>query len=427
MYKIFLFALLLVFTGCNSKPSTPQVTTKNTQSNKKIFEEEDSLIMFALRAEQVKDYLSAASLFDTLYTKSKRIEYLHRSLQNYLFLKDNKKVITKVDEVLLTHTDDFILIRLKIIALIQDGKSDEALALAISLVEKSHDENDYILVSDIYVSNKQFDEAVKYLEGGYLQDYSEKILDKMSILLYVNLNKRKDAIAYLETHTRVHGCSSMICKRLISFYSNDDNMDGLLSAYLRYYRIDANQEVAKQIVQLYGYKKEYVKLILFLEDSKSDDKTLLELYISSKNYKKAFPLSKKLYDETGEIRYLGESVIFEYESQENKNDKAFLRTISSKFEELLEQDSTPLYLNYYGYILIDHNVDIGKGMKYVKRALEIEKDSSYYLDSLAWGYYKLGECKKALGIMNRVRTLDGGNDAEVVEHHNIIKKCKGKK
>ena len=87
----------------------------------------------------------------------------------------------------------------------------------------------------------------------------------------------------LETHTRVHSCSVLICKRLIAFYSNDDNLDGLLSVYIRYYQIDSSPEIAKQIVQLYGYKKEYMKLILFLQMSGSDDKTLLQLYVSSKN------------------------------------------------------------------------------------------------------------------------------------------------
>ena len=104
-----------------------------------------------------------------------------------------------------------------------------------------------------------------------------------------------------------------------------------------------------------------------------------------------------------------------------------LTKISKRFEELLSQDSGALYLNYYGYILIDHEVDVKKGMKYVNKALKLQPESSYYLDSLAWGHYKLGECKKALEVIQRVRKLDGGNDAEVIIHHDKIKQCKGKK
>jgi len=426
MYKIlFLFLFLLtIFSGCTTSSLEP----KNTKiHNKKIFEKEDALIMFALRAEELRDYESASKIFDSLYEQSNRKEYLYRSLQNSLILGKNEKIIKEVDEITQNTFNDYALVRLKILALIQSNKLDEAQLLAINLVQKSKKVDDYILVSDIYLEQKEFDIALKYLESAYNQDYNEKILDKMSIVLYVNLNKRKDAIAYLETHTRVYGCSVMICKRLIAFYSNDNNIDGLLSAYLRYYKIDSNPEISKKIVQLYGYKREYIKLIVFLEESGSDDKILLQLYVSSKNYIKAYPLAQKLYEETGNVEFLGQSAIYEYESQKSKDDKKFLKRISTKFENVLEQDNSTLYLNYYGYILIDHDIDIEQGISYVKEALKQEPNSSFYLDSLAWGYYKLGKCKEALSIIKKVITLEGGDDPEVLKHYKIIKKCKQNK
>lgn len=428
MYKV-LFSILssFLFLGCVGVTPKASPITVEEESNKKTFEEEDTLIMFALRSEELRDFQSASEIFDTLYTRSNKKEYLYRSLQNYLYLKKNDIVIQRVDYVTQGTLDDFVLTRLKIVALIQSGNYDEAQVLATSLVEKSNEVDDYILVSDIYTAKQEFDIAVKYLESAYLQDYSEKILDRMSIILYVNLGRKKDAIAHLETHTRVHGCSIVICKRLIAIYSNEDNIQGLLSAYLRYYKIDSNPDVAKQIVQLYGYTKEYNKLIFFLEDSESDDKTLLQLYLTTKNYKKAFPLAMKLHKKTGEVKYLGESVIYEYETQEDKNDKEFLEKISKKFENLIAQDHNSLYLNYYGYILIDHDYDIPKGIDYVKMALEIEPESAYFLDSLAWGYYKMNECKKSKDLIQQVMKLDGGDDPEVLSHYELIKKCKNKK
>ena len=136
--------------------------------------------------------------------------------------------------------NDFVLTRLKVVALMQEKRFTEAENLAISLVQKTKTESDYILLSDIYASQKKFNEAIVYLESGYSQENSEKILDKMALLLYVNLERKKDAIAYLETHTMVHGCSINICKRLISLYGNEKNIDGLLSTYLKYYKINSN-------------------------------------------------------------------------------------------------------------------------------------------------------------------------------------------
>lgn len=430
MYKILFsfFFVTLIFTGCTfTQTPESQVIKKVQKSNKKLFEKEDALIMFALRAEQIKDYFSASTLFNDLYKRSNRKEYLYRSLQNDLYLKENQKLIDRIDALDISIEENNILKRLKIVAYIQLQQLAKALTLSVSLVEKSGVMKDYLLVSDIYSAQNEYDLAVKYLESAYFKDYNEKILDRMSIILYVDLKRKKDAIAQLETHTRVHGCSALICKRLIAFYSNENNTDGLLSTYLRYYKIDTKDEVAKQIIQLYSYKKQYIKLMLFLQESGSDDEGLLQIYVSTKNYEKAFPLARVLYEETGESRYLAQSVIYEYESQKNKNSQDFLIDISKKFEELIEQDKSALYLNYYGYILIDHEVDIKKGMQYVQKALELEPESSYYLDSLAWGHYKLGKCEKSLSMMEKIIKLEGGDDPEVLNHYEIIKKCKGKK
>ncbi|MCD6173446.1 MAG: hypothetical protein J7J96_06605, partial [Sulfurimonas sp.] len=152
MYKIFfyLLALLIVFTGCVS-PKPSEENKKIENKNKKVFEQEDALIMFGLRAEQLRDYKSASIIFDNIYEKSNKVEYLYRSLQNLLVLKENEKVIEKIDEAVGNTLDNYPLIRLKIIALIQLEKVDEAQQLAINLVKVSKSADDYILVADIYL------------------------------------------------------------------------------------------------------------------------------------------------------------------------------------------------------------------------------------------------------------------------------------
>ena len=133
--------------------------------------------------------------------------------------------------------------------------------------------------------------------------------------------------------------------------------------------------------------------------------------------------AQKLYEESGDVSYLGESIIYEYEIQKDKKDKKFLKRISERFNELLAQDNSAMYLNYYGYILIDHDIDVKKGMSYIRQALKVEPNSSFFLDSLAWGYYKLGECKESLSIIQKVITLEGGDDPEVLKHYKMINEC----
>ena len=423
MSKIFLNTLLVLLSLLLVSCTQPKPELSNLKSNEKAFEKEDTYILFALRAEQVGENGAAAQIFNTLYEKSQKKEYLYRSLENELIAKEYEKVIKKVDEISQDSFDDYILIRVKVVALMELDKLEEAKSLAIELVKKSNEADDYILVSDIYIKKEEYDTALKYLESAYTKNYNEKILDKMSIVMYVNLNRKKDAIAQLETHTRVYGCSEVICHRLIGFYSNENNVDGLLSVYLRLYSSTKSEEIAKKIIQIYSYKKEYIKLMDFLENSKSDDKALFELYSYTKNYEKAFVLADELYAKSGDINYLGQSAIYEYESAKDKNNKPMLTSVVNKLEKVTQIDTNPLYLNYLGYVLIDHEIDIKKGMKYIQKVLLVKPNSSFYLDSLAWGYYKLGKCKKAKEIMKRVVTLEGGDDPEVTKHVKMIDKC----
>jgi len=415
--KLFIpLALLMVLAGCGAKPSA------SIKGHEKAFEKEDIYILIGLRSEQLKEYTASSDIFDTLYEKTEKKEYLYRSLKNDLAANKNEKVIIKIDKFFEKDLGDSVLMRMKIIALIKQDNLLDAKELGLELVQKTKAIDDYLLVSEIYVKLKKFDTAVKYLESAYIKDYNEKILDKMSIVLYVNLQRRKDAIAQLETHSRVHGCSKMICSRLIGFYSNDNNIDGLLSTYLRLYKIDSNKGIAQKIVQIYGYKKDYLKMIDFLQTSKTDDELLLQLYIQLKNYKKASPLANEIYNSGGDIIYLGQSAIFEYESSDDKNDKVMQKSVIKKLQEVITVRKDGIYLNYLGYLLIDHEIDVKKGIEYIQEALILEPNSIYYLDSLAWGYYKLKEYKKAYEIMQKVVSMIGSKDKEIKIHLKAIKK-----
>jgi len=403
----------------------PQVQAKEqvVKSNHKVYENEDSYILFALRAEQLQDFQSASEIFSLLYENTQKREYLYRSLQNDLTIPAFEKVIKRVNELAQGGVYDDVLTRMKIVGLLGMRRFGEAKPLALELFTKTQDANDVLLLSDVYIQLQEYISAVEALESIYLKNYDEKILDRISLILYVNLQKKEDAILRLETHSHMHGCSELICLRLAGFYSHENNFDALLSVYLRLYDIKKDTELAKKIVQIYLYKKETTQFIAFLESSQSDDDTLLQLYANMKKYEKAAHVAGKLYKQTGEASYLGRSAIYKYESSENKNDTVMLNEVIENLKSVLKQKSDATYLNYLGYILIDHDIDVNAGMHYIQQALVHEPNSSYFLDSLAWGHYKLGECKEADRIMKRVKNLEGGDNPEVLEHIHAIEQC----
>jgi tetratricopeptide (TPR) repeat protein len=188
-----------------------------------------------------------------------------------------------------------------------------------------------------------------------------------------------------------------------------------------------DKNYASKVVELYLYTKEYKKAIEYLEDNQFDNIMLFELYKNQNMIIKALKLSKVLYKTTGNYNYLAQDAILEYESTAKKS-KKLLENISTKLTKAIQKVKKATYYNYLGYLLIDHDLDYKKGLFYVKQALLIEPGSPYYLDSLAWGYYKQKEYKKAYYTMQDVVAKIGKDDKEIKKHLKAIsKKYKPKK
>ncbi len=423
-FSLHLIVFTLIFAGCSMQPANPPF------SNAKAFEDEDRYVIWALYAKSQGDANASISLYELLYEKSNKKEYRDEEVITMLQSGQSKRALERIEAYrsqLSEGETDVKLERLWIAALMETKSYEQAKLSALALVEQTKEAYDYQQVAAIYLTQGRYEIALRYLQSAYAIDYDEKILDKMAIILYVNLNQKVEAVSYLETHMRLHGCSEVVCLRLGSFYSEENNVDGMLRVYLKLYENTKDEKYAKTIIKLYNYKKEVIPLIQFLEKSGSDDVLLLQLYISTRNYARVVSLGDKLYQEDGDPYYLGQSAIFEYEGSSDKQDKKMIDSVMKKLQNVIENSQDPVYLNYLGYLLIDHDIDVEGGMKYVKKALESENESPFYLDSLAWGYYKLGKCEKALDLMRRVRKNLGKDDPEVDAHVKQIQQCIKKK
>lgn len=421
MYRSFLFSILIIlfFTSCAK-------VDYNKSPSLKAFEDEDTYIIYALYAEDKGAYKSAARFYAELYKKSNKEEYLYKELDNLNRAKLSDEVLVKTTLLLDDDRghDRIKLMRYKIIAYINQNDLENAKIDALALIEISKAEDDYMLLGDIYVYQKHYDTALKYYESAYALNFNEKILDRLTTVMYVNLDKKSEAIAQLESHNRIHGCSQLICQRLAGYYSKENNAQGMLNTYLRLYEMSGESIYAQHVVRIYIYQKNFIALKEFLEQSGSDDAMLLKLYMEDKDYEKAYKIAYELYSLTGESTYLGQGGIMQYEAyNENNMTNEVLDEVIDALTQTSEVNGGALYLNYLGYIMIVHDRDIKTGLEYVKRALKSEPDSGYYLDSLAWGYYKLGQCQRAKRVMNKVVELLGSNDKEVIDHVKAINRC----
>jgi tetratricopeptide (TPR) repeat protein len=77
------------------------------------------------------------------------------------------------------------------------------------------------------------------------------------------------------------------------------------------------------------------------------------------------------------------------------------------FRKALElSPDRPEVLNYLGYSLLEMNTRIDEAMGLIEKAVAAQPDAGYIVDSLAWGYYRLGRYQEALEPMERASLLE---------------------
>ena len=73
-------------------------------------------------------------------------------------------------------------------------------------------------------------------------------------------------------------------------------------------------------------------------------------------------------------------------------------------------------LNYLGYLLAEQNRNLSEALTLVQRALQLQPDNGYYLDSLAWVYYQLGDYQQAHVYI--IKALEKyPKEAVILEHY----------
>ncbi len=406
--------MIFLFTGCSVNSPKPN------ENLTKAYKNENKYILYALSYQQQQKYKEAIKYYIKLYNHTKKFEYLKEIISLSASLKDYS-LLGKYVKIGLErfHNNQFLKkAQIQYYLFKKDYKKVEDLTL--KLTETYKNEESYEFAGYAFLNMKKYSLALKFFERAYGINFNEDILCNISDILYTYLNRKDDAIAYLETHIRLKGCSRKVCFKLLGIYAREKDINGLISVYKRLYKHKKRGIYAKKLVDLLLYQGEKEEAISFLKKSGYDEDMLMDIYLSSKNFKEAYKVAKNLYLKTNDVKYLGKMAIYQYESAKIK-DKKLISSVVKKFEKTVKKSKDPMFLNYYGYLLIDYDIDIKKGIKLVKEALRVEPDSPYYLDSLAWGYYKLGKCKKAKKIMQKVTQMS--QDKEVLKHMKMIEKC----
>lgn len=386
---------------------------------------EDELIVRGLLADEYKAYESSYQIYRKLFDDTGAEVYLFKEVTAALLSRNHiLESIGRLKQWDKEHPDKLEVRRLLIPLYLTARQVKNATIEASYLLEHSTDPIDLDLASNSFLYSGNFKRALELLSKLYETVPREEILLRMTGIMDEFTDERKKAIQLLETHRRMNIVSKDVYTRLLLLYQKEQDIDGILETYKALYSRDNNEQYLEKIIDVYMYKRDIDGAITFLEADKSRNNILYELYKIKKYFSKALALVDTLYNEDKNAKWIAEKGVLTFEKSEDKNDKQMIQSVIAYFEQAFKLgNDDSIYLNYYGYTLIDKEVDVKKGMKIIQDALVQQPDNTYYLDSLAWGYYKEGNCAKAYELMKRVVEEEGLKEPEIREHWDAIKEC----
>ncbi len=387
---------------------------------------EDELIMRGLLYDEYKAYENSYQVYKKLYDDTGAEIYLFKEATAALMSRNHiLESITRLKRWDKVNPNRIEVRRLLIPLYLTARQVKNATIEAENLLEQSKEPMDLDLASKSFLYAGKFKRALDLLSRVYETVPREEILLRMVDIMDEFIGERKKAIQLLETHRRINIVSHDVYAKLLFLYQKEKDIDGILETYKALYKQDNDQKYLTKIIDAYIYKRDLDGAIVFLEADQSRNDILYELYKTKKYFSKALTLVDKLYEEDKNSKWIAEKGVLIFENSKDKNDKKMIKNVISHFEKAIALgNDDSIYLNYYGYTLIDKEVNVKKGIDVIENALSQQPDNIYYLDSLAWGYYKQRKCDKAYKLMKRVVDEEGLEEPEIIEHWDAIRECK---
>ncbi len=385
---------------------------------------EDELLMKAIYYSK-NDPKMAAENWKKLFELTNNEKYLMEYFYASLAYKDVKDVIKELKDVL-SKKKNKELYELLGSLYTKEGNTDGVIEVMENI--STNDKDAKYELAYLYATKGENDKALKIYKTLYEKEHNWRSL-KGILSVLIKEGKVPEAKEMLWSALHKYKMPKDAYLVMAGILDLKQDNDKAIYIFKKLYEMTKNRDYIKQLIGLYLYKKDYKSVVSLLEKSGYDNNLLYELYLNEGRLADAYKLLYKLYNTTKKPKWLAEKAILTFEiGQKYKAvDDGLLKEMSRLFEEAFAKGAkSAMYYNYYGYTLIDYNKDVKKGIEYVKKALKLDSKNVYYLDSLAWGYYKLGICTKAQKIMEDINKLGKVTQKEILEHRDKIQRCQEK-
>ncbi|RDU69042.1 hypothetical protein CQA62_04185 [Helicobacter cholecystus] len=395
---------------------------------------EDDMVNDALNAIELKQYAEARDIYLLLYEESGKIEYLRESILVSSLLNDPQGTINLVLSFHKKNKDyDLEIEKVLADSYLKLGDVKNSIITIEKIKTKESSPLVHEILGSLYYQSNRTEDALEELNKAYDGNHSERSLQKL-ISIYSNVQNNERIGDLLNAHLEKYGCSQDLCKRSIEFYVKTKQISRVEQLLKRIEEQSPTIQNATNLIAVYAYNKKYDQAIEIAKKYPLNRNILLELYVGKEDFAEASKQARLIYDESKNPEMLILSEIYHFELIEKTASKKDLEVVVanlkkgiSKFKkEKKTSQSFPEYLNFLGYVMIDYDLGVKEGIEYVKEALKHVPNSYEFLDSLAWGYYKLGDCQKANEIFSGIPEAKILELNELKEHQKTLLNCKSR-
>jgi len=220
--------------------------------------------------------------------------------------------------------------------------------------------------------------------------------------------------------------------------------DGSLNEGIRLYRLKrwelslsellsvnpdrCNQDESDELIYYLGlcYTKleRYDDALLYLEQVVTANKDVLRTYQCRMTLAYIYVVTKRTKMAEFELRRLAQNG---FESAQLYTTLAYAawaqkhyKQAVDYYEKALDLDgNNPTALNGLGFILVDNDMDLLRGLRCCKKAVDLKPLNPAYLDSLGWAYFKNGEVLEARTWLRRAMEA-APEKKEIKEHFKTV-------
>jgi len=414
------------------------LTTNLTQSQPEALDEQTQILQANETASE--SYLRMTkALYDShfgsssvenlvfLFNKGKNQIYLKEALRQ-AFLSSHEKlgeIVEAAKNVLVSDAD-----ALRIIAAYcsNTGQVKDGLEHARKLIKlEPLNFVNYTIYGTLLNQNGNKKAAVLQFEKAYWMREDVANLIKL-VDAYKAVGDLNRAIFVLENALEKHPKNAGVQIYLSDALVLRGNLLKAEKIYLELYERDKNPIFLQKIAQIWISAQNHQKLRDFLTKYRIDDVLLMDLEARLGNHARAAELAEELYQKTQNVEFRAKKAMFMYEGCDKS--EAEVAKVVSEFESALDDfvegkddqigEAKAIYYNYFGYLLIDHDLDKERGLELCLKAYELSP-APYIADSVAWGYHKLGDAKEAKEwFAPLLKDAEFMNSPEAVKHRRAI-------